>query len=199
MFDRFTDRSRKVMGFARQEAERFNHDYLGTEHILLGLIGEANGIATTALKALDVDLERTRAEVIKLVTRGPDVAPVGQLPFTPRAKKVLEYASDEAAGLGHNYVGTEHLLLGLLREVEGVGHQVLTSFGLTPEVVREETVRLLGSVPEKPVPVLNIFRPEELAEVTVENARELVEKISAAARKAIKHFDGTSLTHSSAE
>jgi ATP-dependent Clp protease ATP-binding subunit ClpA len=193
MFDRYTDRSRKVMGFARQEAERFNHDYIGTEHILLGLLADHNGVAITALQGLGVNLERARVEVLKLVKHGPEIAPVGQLPFTPRAKKVLEYTADSAKLLDHNYVGTEHLLLGLLREGEGVAHQVLSSFGLTARAVREETMRLVG--PTSPaVGVLDIFRPEELDEVTVDNARDWVEKITVEARKAVKKFNGKSLT-----
>ena len=145
MFDRFTDRARKVMGFARQEAERFNHDYIGTEHVLLGLIKEGSGVAANVLENLDVDLERVRSEVEGMVKHGPDVAPMGQLPFTPRAKKVLEFAMEEAKQLDHNYVGTEHLLLGLLRENEGVAAQVLMNLGLKLDEVRSEVMELLGA------------------------------------------------------
>ncbi len=145
MFDRFTDRARTVMGFARQEAERFNHDYIGTEHVLLGLIKEGSGVAANVLENLDVDLERVRSEVEGMVKHGPDVAPMGQLPFTPRAKKVLEFAMEEAKQLDHNYVGTEHLLLGLLRENEGVAAQVLMNLGLKLDEVRSEVMELLGA------------------------------------------------------
>ncbi|MEI6233393.1 MAG: ATP-dependent Clp protease ATP-binding subunit [Planctomycetota bacterium] len=145
MFDRFTDRARKVMAFARQEAERFNHDYIGTEHILLGLVKEGSGVAANVLENLEVDLEKVRLEVEKLVKSAPDVVTIGQLPFTPRAKKVLEFAIDEARALDHNYVGTEHLLLGLLREQEGLAAQVLMNLNLKLEDVRSEVMEFLGA------------------------------------------------------
>jgi ATP-dependent Clp protease ATP-binding subunit ClpC len=145
MFDRFTDRARKVMGLARQEAQRFNHQYIGTEHILLGLIQEGSGVAANVLRNLDVDPDKIRQEVEKIVQDGPTMATLGQLPFTPRAKKVLELASEEATNLRHNYIGTEHLLLGLIRENEGVAAQVLMNLGLKLEEVREEVLELLGA------------------------------------------------------
>jgi ATP-dependent Clp protease ATP-binding subunit ClpC len=145
MFDRFTDRARKVMSLARQEAERLNHDYIGTEHILLGLVHEGSGVAANVLENLEVDLEKVRLEVEKLVKPAPDVVTMGQLPFTPRAKKVLEYAIDEARALDHNYVGTEHLLLGLLREQEGLAAQVLMNLALKLEEVRAEVLDFLGA------------------------------------------------------
>ncbi len=145
MFDRFTDRARKVMGLARQEAQRFNHEYIGTEHILLGLIQEGSGVAANVLRNLDVDPEKIRVEVEKIVQDGPTMVTMGQLPFTPRAKKVLELASEEASNLRHNYIGTEHLLLGLIRENEGVAAQVLMNLGLKLEDVREEVLELLGA------------------------------------------------------
>src|SRR6266852_2364180 len=116
MFERFTDRARKVMALANQEAQRFNHEYIGTEHILLGLVKEGSGVGANVLKNLDVDLRKVRLEVEKLVKSGPEMMQMGKLPQTPRAKKVIEYAIEEARNLQHNYVGTEHLLLGLLRE-----------------------------------------------------------------------------------
>ena len=145
MFDRFTDRARKVMTLARQEAERLNHDYIGTEHVLLGLVKEGSGVAANVLEALDVDLEKVRMEVEKLVKPSPDVVTMGQLPFTPRAKKVLEFAMEEARALDHNYVGTEHLLLGLLREQEGLAAQVLQNLNLKLEDVRTEVLEFLGA------------------------------------------------------
>ena len=145
MFDRFTDRARKVMGLARQEAQRFNHDYIGTEHILLGLIQEGSGVAADVLKNLDVDLKKIRQEVEKLVSHGTTMVTMGQLPFTPRAKKVLELALEEASNLGHNYIGTEHLLLGLIREQEGIAAQVLQNIKVRLEDVREEVLELLGA------------------------------------------------------
>ena len=144
MYERFTDRARKVMQLANQEAQRFNHEYIGTEHVLLGLIKEGSGVAANVLKNLDVDLRKIRLEVEKLVQSGPDMVTMGKLPQTPRAKKVIEYSMEEARHLNHNYVGTEHILLGLLREQEGVAAQVLMNLGLKLEDVREEVLNLLG-------------------------------------------------------
>src|SRR5689334_2174430 len=144
MYERFTDRARKVMQLANQEAQRFNHEYIGTEHVLLGLIKEGSGVAANVLKNLDIDLRKIRLEVEKLVQSGPDMVTMGKLPQTPRAKKVIEYSMEEARNLGHNYVGTEHILLGLLREQEGVAAQVLMNLGLKLEDVREEVLSLLG-------------------------------------------------------
>jgi len=143
-FERFTDRARKVMQLANQEAQRFNHEYVGTEHILLGLIKEGSGVAANVLRNLEVDLKKIRLEVEKLVQTGPDMVTMGRLPLTPRARKVIEYATEEARNLNHNYIGTEHLLLGLLREQEGVAAQVLMNLGLKLEEVREEVLNLLG-------------------------------------------------------
>src|SRR5579884_1711288 len=144
MYERFTDRARKVMQLANQEAQRFNHEYIGTEHILLGLVKEGSGVAANVLKNLDIDLRKIRLEVEKIVQSGPDMVTMGKLPQTPRAKKVIEYSIEEARNLNHNYVGTEHLLLGLLREQEGVAAQVLMNLGLKLEDVREEVLNLLG-------------------------------------------------------
>ncbi len=145
MFERFTDRARKVMALANQEAQRFNQDYIGTEHILLGLVKEGSGVGATVLKNLDVDIKKLRLEVEKSVKSGPDMVTMGKLPQTPRAKKVIEYAIEEARALNHNYVGTEHILLGLLRETEGIAAQVLVSLGLKLESVRQEVLNLLGA------------------------------------------------------
>ena len=144
MYERFTDRARKVMQLANQEAQRFNHEYIGTEHILLGLVKEGSGVAANVLKNLEVDLRKIRLEVEKLVQSGPEMVTMGKLPQTPRAKKVIEYSMEEARNLNHNYVGTEHILLGLLREQEGVAAQVLMNLGLKLEEVREEVLNLLG-------------------------------------------------------
>ena len=144
MYERFTDRARKVMQLANQEAQRFNHEYIGTEHILLGLVKEGSGVAANVLKNLDVDLRKIRLEVEKLVQSGPEMVTMGKLPQTPRAKKVIEYSMEEARNLNHNYVGTEHILLGLLREQEGVAAQVLMNLGMKLEDVREEVLNLLG-------------------------------------------------------
>ena len=132
------------MQLANQEAQRFNHEYIGTEHILLGLVKEGSGVAANVLKNLEVDLRKIRLEVEKLVQSGPEMVTVGKLPQTPRAKKVIEYSMEEARNLNHSYVGTEHILLGLLREQEGVAAQVLMNLGLKLEDVREEVLNLLG-------------------------------------------------------
>ena len=145
MYERFTDRARKVMQLANQEAQRFNHEYIGTEHMLLGLVKEGTGVAANVLKNLDVDLRKIRLEVEKLVQSGPEMITMGKLPQTPRAKKVIEYSMEEARNLNHNFVGTEHILLGLLREQEGVAAQVLMNLGLKLEDVRDEVLNLLGN------------------------------------------------------
>ncbi len=145
MFDRFTDRARKVMGLARQEATRFNHEYIGTEHVLLGLVKEGSGVAANVLKNMNVDLKKIRMEIEKIVKTGPNMVTMGQLPFTPRAKKVLELSLEEASNLGHNYIGTEHLLLGLIRENDGIAAQVLMNLGIKLEDVREEVLEFLGA------------------------------------------------------
>lgn len=145
MFDRFTDRARKVMALARKEAQRFNHDFIGTEHILLGLVQEGSGVAANVLKNLGVDGTKIRAEIEKHVQSGPSMVTMGQLPFTPRAKKVLELSQEEANELGHNYIGTEHLLLGLIRENDGVAAQVLMDLQVKLEDVKSEVLELLGA------------------------------------------------------
>jgi hypothetical protein len=145
MYERFTDRARKVMQLASQEAARFNHEYIGTEHILLGLVKEGSGVAAHALRNLEIDLLKIRLEVEKIMQPGrEDVVYMRRLPQTPRARKVIEYSIEEAKNFDHNFVGTEHLLLGLIREEEGLGAQVLMNLGLKLEDVREEVLNLLG-------------------------------------------------------
>ncbi len=148
MFERFTDRARMVMALANQEAQRFNHEYIGTEHVLLGLVKEGSGVGANVLKNRGVDLSKVRAEVEKLeklVKKGPQEVSKSKLPQSTRAKKVIDYAIEEARNLNHNYVGTEHLLLGLLREREGVAGQVLINLGLELDQVRDEVLQLLGA------------------------------------------------------
>jgi ATP-dependent Clp protease ATP-binding subunit ClpC len=145
MFDRFTERARKVIILAKEEARRFNHDYIGTEHILLGLIKEGESVAAAVLQNLGLSLENIRLEIEKLVQLGPSTIVSGDIPFTPKAKKVIELAMDEARRLGHNYIGTEHLLLGLIKEGEGVASHVLMNIGLDLNKVRNEIIKLLGS------------------------------------------------------
>jgi ATP-dependent Clp protease ATP-binding subunit ClpC len=144
MQDKFTDRVRRVMFLAREEAARLHHDYIGTEHLLLGIIREGEGLAATILTNLGLDLDVVRRTVENMVPASSGAVQIGEIPFTPRAKHVLELSVDEAKLLGHNYVGTEHLLLGLIREGEGIAARVLVEFGADKRKVREETLRLLG-------------------------------------------------------
>jgi len=144
MMERFTDRARKAMAFANQEAQRFHHEYLGTEHVLLGIVTEGSGVGACVLKDLGVDPCTVGPVVEKLVKRGPEAATLGKLPQTPGAKKVIEYAIEEARSLDHHYVGTEHLLLGLLRVKDGVALQVLTALEVRPEAIRDEVLNVLG-------------------------------------------------------
>jgi ATP-dependent Clp protease ATP-binding subunit ClpC len=147
LFERFTDRARRVVVLAQEEARMLDHTYIGTEHILLGLIHEDEGVAAKALESLNISLEAVRQQVEDIIGRG-QAAPTGRLPFTPRAKKVLELSLREALQLGHNYIGTEHILLGLIREGEGVGAQVLQKLGANLNRVRQTVIQILsGYVP----------------------------------------------------
>lgn len=148
MFDRFTDRARRVIVLAQDEARVLNHNYIGTEHILLGLINEGEGVAAKALSSLDITLEATRAQVLDIIGEGPS-APSGHIPFTPRAKKVLELSMREAVQLNHPYIGTEHILLGLVREGEGVAAQVFIKLGVELSKVRQAVLQLLNGYQEK--------------------------------------------------
>jgi ATP-dependent Clp protease ATP-binding subunit ClpC len=143
MFERFTDRARRVVVLAQEEARMLNHNYIGTEHILLGLIHEGEGVAAKALEALGISLEAVRSQVEEIIGQGQQ-APAGHIPFTPRAKKVLELSLREALQLGHNYIGTEHILLGLIREGEGVAAQVLVKLGADLNRVRQQVIQLLS-------------------------------------------------------
>jgi hypothetical protein len=142
-FDKFTDRARRVLTYAQDEAQRFDHNYIGTEHLLLGLIREGNGMAAQVLENMGVELAKVRTAVDFIIGRG-DQAVVGEVGLTPRAKRVIELAIDEAHGFGHNYIGTEHLLLGLVREGEGIAAGVLESLGVNLDRVRHEVIRALG-------------------------------------------------------
>ena len=143
MFERFTDRARRVVVLAQEEARMLNHNYIGTEHILLGLIHEGEGVAAKAMESLGISLEAVRAQVEEIIGQGQQ-APSGHIPFTPRAKKVLELSLREALQLGHNYIGTEHILLGLIREGEGVAAQVLVKLGADLNRVRQQVIQLLS-------------------------------------------------------
>ncbi|NLE78504.1 MAG: AAA family ATPase, partial [Rhodococcus sp.] len=143
MFERFTDRARRVVVLAQEEARMLNHNYIGTEHILLGLIHEGEGVAAKSLESLGISLEGVRSQVEEIIGQGQQ-APSGHIPFTPRAKKVLELSLREALQLGHNYIGTEHILLGLIREGEGVAAQVLVKLGADLNRVRQQVIQLLS-------------------------------------------------------
>jgi ATP-dependent Clp protease ATP-binding subunit ClpC len=151
VFERFTERARQVVVLAQEEARTAKHNYIGSEHILLGLLREEEGLAARVLESLDVTVEKTREQVIRIVGTG-EKATDGQIPFTTRAKKICELALREALSLGHNYIGTEHILMGLLRENEGVGVRVLHDFGLDNERIRAEIIRVLSGVPRRSAP-----------------------------------------------
>ena len=146
MFERFTERARQVVVLAQDEARRLKHNYIGTEHLLLGLLREEEGLAARVLESLDISTDEVRAQVARIVGRG-DEAATGQVPFTPRAKKVLELSLKEAMSLNHNYIGTEHVLLGLVRENQGVAARILLEFDVDADKVRNEVLRLLGGSP----------------------------------------------------
>ena len=148
MFERFTDRARRVVVLAQEEARMLNHNYIGTEHILLGLIHEGEGVAAKALESLGISLDAVRQQVEEIIGQGQQ-APSGHIPFTPRAKKVLELTRREAEQLGHNYIGTEHILLGLIREGDGVAAQVLVKLGADLNRVRLTVIQLLHGHPAK--------------------------------------------------
>ena len=143
MFERFTERARQVVVLAQEEARALKHNYIGTEHLLLGLLREEEGVAARVLESLEISVEEVRAAVVRIVGSGEET-PTGQIPFTPRAKKVLELALREALSLGHNYIGTEHILLGLIREDEGVAARILLDLDAEPDKIRNEVMRTLS-------------------------------------------------------
>jgi ATP-dependent Clp protease ATP-binding subunit ClpC len=177
MHDKFTERVRKVMYLAREEAARLQHDYIGTEHLLLGVIREGEGIAATVLNNLGLDLDAIRQAVESMVAATGGTLTIGEIPFTPRAKRVLELSVDEARQLGHNYVGTEHLLLGLIREGEGVAARVLLELGVDRKKVREETLKLLGGTP-------SVSTPEREGKVETPALNQFGRDLTALAREA---------------
>jgi ATP-dependent Clp protease ATP-binding subunit ClpA len=198
MYERFTDRARKVLQLANQEATRCRHQYIGTEHLLLGLVKEGSGVAANVLKNLDVELSKVRREVEQIILPGATDTLSGKLPQTPRVKKVIEWAIEEARGLNHNYVGTEHLLLGLLREHDGVAAQVLMNLGLNLKDVREEVLNLLG--PSSPsgvsVPGQGVADPDREArelpgpvQETVQGITEYIEHLKGRKEEAIARQD----------
>ena len=175
MFERFTDRARRVVVLAQEESRMLNHDYIGTEHLLLGLIHEGKGVAARALESLGISLFVVRQQVEEIIGRGQQ-APPGHIPFTPRAKKVLELSLRESLQLGHDYIGTEHILLGLIREGKGVAAQVLVKLGADLNQVRQQVIELLHGHQEKE-PVSARSAAGELRLLPAVNARlEAVER-----------------------
>ena len=162
MFNRFTDQAKRAILLAQEEANRLNHGYLGTEHILLGLIGENKGIAANALKSSGIDLARVRQEVEKAVGRGQKTSFLGQIPFTLRANRALQLAAEEVRQLGHNYLGTEHLLLGLIKDKESLAVQILVSLGVDLEQLRQEVINLVGELPSSAAKVAGSSRTPAL-------------------------------------
>src|SRR5262245_48881756 len=151
MYERFTDRARKVMQLANEEAKRLDHEYIGTEHMLLGLVKEGYGVAAIVLKSLNINLNEVRSSIEKIVQGGPgEISKNSKLPMTPRIKKVIECSIEEARRLNHNYVGTEHLLLGLASEQAGVAAEVLKNLGASREAIRVEVMKLLGQYDDGP-------------------------------------------------
>jgi ATP-dependent Clp protease ATP-binding subunit ClpC len=144
VFERFTERAKQVVVLAQEEARALKHNYIGTEHILLGLLREEEGLAARVLESLDVTVEEVRAQVARIIGPGDEPIVSGQIPFTPRAKKVLELSLREALSLKHNYIGTEHILLGLVRENEGVAARILVDFDADAETIRNEIMRVLS-------------------------------------------------------
>jgi GNAT superfamily N-acetyltransferase len=161
MFQRFTDRARRVVVLAQEEARMLNHSYVGTEHILLGLIHEGDGVAAKALESLGISLEAVRQQIEEIIGQGQEM-PSGHLPFTPRAKKVLELSLRESLQLGHDYIGTEHILLGLLREGDGVAPQVLVKLGTDLNRVRQRVIQLISGQQPQPGEAMTV-RPREEA------------------------------------
>jgi GNAT superfamily N-acetyltransferase len=162
MFKRFTDRARRVVVLAQEEARTLNHNYIGTEHILLGLLHESDGVGAKALESLGISLDAVRQQVEEIIGRGQH-APPGHIPFTPRSKRVLELSLTEAVQLGHDYVGTEHILLGLIREGDGVAAQVLVKLGADLNRVRQQVTQLISGRPAQPGEVMKV-RPREDAD-----------------------------------
>jgi ATP-dependent Clp protease ATP-binding subunit ClpC len=182
MFERFTDRARRVVVLAQEEARMLNHNYIGTEHILLGLIHEGEGVAAKALESLGISLEAVRQQVEEIIGQGQQ-APSGHIPFTPRAKKVLELSLREALQLGHEYIGTEHILLGLIREGEGVAAQVLTNLGADMDRTRQQVINLLhglqGEAGDRPSLRLGGFSARRLEEVVSQQVEQIVSRLDA--------------------
>ena len=179
MFERFTDRARRVVVLAQNEARMLNHNYIGTEHILLGLLHEGEGVAAKALESLGISLDAVRQQVEEIIGQGQQ-APSGHIPFTPRAKKVLELSLRESLQLGHNYIGTEHILLGLIREGDGVAAQVLVRLGADLNRVRQQVIQLLhGHQGKEPVSALSAERELRLLPAVQARLEEVEQRLAA--------------------
>jgi ATP-dependent Clp protease ATP-binding subunit ClpC len=188
MFERFTDRARRVVALAKEEAKRLKHSYIGTEHILLGLLREGEGVAAKALESLGISLDAVRQQVEEIIGQGQQ-EPSGHIPFTPRAKKVLELSLRESEQLGHDHIGTEHILLGLLREGDGVAAQVLVKLGADLSRVRQQVIILIGS--RRPRPARRM--PEEGAPENAAQARlDAIERRLAAVEQRVGTVPDTS-------
>jgi len=171
-FDKFTERARRVLSLAQEEAQRFQHNYIGTEHLLLGLVREGEGAAAQVLRKLGVELDKVRSAIEHIIGRGDRIV-LGQIGLTPRAKKVIELAIDEARRLNHHYIGTEHLLLGLVREGEGIAAGVLESLGVNLEKVRRATLEVLGASSTEKV-VIPPTVPEQAVSLVIEGEPALI-------------------------
>jgi len=179
MFERYTDQARRVVVLSQEEARMLGHNYIGTEHILLGLLHEGTGVAARALTELGSSLAEARTQIEEIIGRGDPAHPLeGHIPFTPRAKKVLELASRESRDLGHNYVGTEHILLGLMREGDGVGAQVLKRAGAEQPAVRHQVLQLLHSRPEDEVPPVELRRVELRFDASGDAGRDIGRRLA---------------------
>ncbi len=179
MFERFTDRARRVVVLAQDEARMLNHNYIGTEHILLGLLHEGEGVAAKALESLGISLDTVRQQVEEIIGQGQQ-APSGHIPFTPRAKKVLELSLRESLQLGHNYIGTEHILLGLIREGDGVAAQVLVRLGADRNRVRQQVIQLLhGHQGKEPVSARSAGRELRLLPAVQARLEEIEQRLAA--------------------
>jgi ATP-dependent Clp protease ATP-binding subunit ClpC len=179
MFERFTDRARRVIVLAQEEARMLNHNYIGTEHILLGLTREGEGVAAKALESLGISLDAVRQQVEEIIGQGQQ-APSGHIPFTPRVKKVLELTQQAALQLGHNYIGTEHILLGLIREGDGVAAQVLLMLGADLNLVRQQVIQLLHGHPaEEPASARSAAQELRLLPAVQARLEEVEQRLAA--------------------
>ncbi len=190
MYEKFTDRARKAFQLANQEAQWFNHEYIATEHVLLGLLKVADGVAARVLKKIGVELFQIRWEVENLISIGPAILSIGGVPQTPRTKKIVEYAIEESKNLNHDYVGTEHLLLGMLREAEGGAAQVLLNHGLILDEVRKEVLTVVGTVYVPTAPTTTACQSRQLEAAWETELQLRSDTVSMLAAKEIERLQG---------